>query len=206
MRDSMVPQVCEEKAMCNGRAYFACGSIVQSARSGRIASHRGVAQGFTLIEILVVMVIVAVLAVAVSIGIATAGGERHLSREAERFQALVSYACTRAELSGHEIGLRVDENGYAFTRLALDGWQADEQEGELRPRRWLSGMQVSMRRDGREMRVGGDAGQPPQIICFSSGELTPFVVRLALGDVPVRYELSGRSDGRVTLERVEGRP
>lgn len=163
-------------------------------------------QGFTLIEILVVMVIVGVLALAVSIGVATAGGERQLSREAERFQALISYACTRAELSGREIGLRLNESGYAFTRLALDGWQADEQEGELRPRLWLRGMQVSLRRDGREVLVSDNADQPPQIICYSSGELSPFFVRLALGDVPVRYELTSVADGRVTLDRVAVNP
>jgi general secretion pathway protein H len=158
--------------------------------------------GFTLIEILVVLVIVGVLALAVSIGVATAGGERQLTREAERFQALVGYACTRAELSGREIGLRVDATGYAFTMLGLDGWMADEQLGELRPRQWVRGMAVEMLRDGREMRIADTAGEPPQIVCFSSGELSPFVLRLGLGDVVARYELRGRVDGRIALDRV----
>jgi len=158
--------------------------------------------GFTLIEILVVLVIVGVLALAIGIGIATAGGERQLAREAERLQALVTYACTRAELSGREIGVRVDAEGYAFTMLGLDGWMADEQQGELRPRRWVRGLGVEMLRDGRPMRAADAAGETPQIVCFSSGELSPFVLRLALGDVATRYELSGRADGRIGLQRT----
>lgn len=163
-------------------------------------------RGFTLIEILVVLVIVGVLALAVSIGIATVGGERQLTREAERFQALVAHACTRAELGGREIGLRLDDQGYAFTRLGFEGWTSEAEEGELRPRQWVQGMRVELRRDGRELRLDEGARDLPQIICFSSGELSPFVLRLALGDVETRYELSGHPDGRVTLDRVAARP
>lgn len=161
------------------------------------------ANGFTLIEILVVLVIIGVLALAVTIGVASAGGERQLTREAERFQALVAYACTRAELSGREIGIRVDARGYAFTMLGLDGWAAEEQQGELRPRAWVRGLGVELLRDGSELRFSGDAAALPQIICFSSGELSPFVLRLVLGDVTARYELKGRGDGRIELNRAE---
>lgn len=160
-----------------------------------------VCRGFTLIEILVVLVIVGVLALAVTIGIASAGGERQLTREAERFQALVAYACTRAELSGHEIGVRVDVQGYAFVMLGLDGWTSAAQQ-ELRPRKWIHGLAASMLREGREIRLADGDDALPQIVCFSSGELSPFLLRLQLGDVVARYELSGRSDGRIDLRAV----
>ena len=152
-----------------------------------------------------VLVIVGVLALAVTIGIASAGGERQLTREAERFQALLAYACTRAELSGRNIGVRVDAQGYAFTMLGLDGWAAEEQQGELRPRAWVRGLGIELLRDGRELGFSENSGPLPQIICFSSGELSPFVLRLVLGDVTSRYELSGRSDGRIELDRSERR-
>ena len=96
--------------------------------------------GFTLIEILVVVVIVGVLALAVTISIATAGGERQLARESERLQGLIDFACHQAELTGREIGLRLDGKGYAFTRLGFDGWNSDALGNELRPRDWVPGL------------------------------------------------------------------
>ncbi len=162
--------------------------------------------GFTLIEILVVVIIVAVLALAVTISIATVGGERQLARESERVQALIAHACTEAELTGREIGVRISEKGFAFTLLGFDGWIASEQKDELRIRTWLAGMQVALYRDGREMRLAEDDSQPPQIVCFSSGELSPFVLSLILGDVPKRYEVRGHADGRIDIELVDMRP
>lgn len=162
--------------------------------------------GFTLIEILVVMVIVGVLALAVTISIATAGGERQLAREAERLQALVDHACHQAELGGREIGLRIGARGYAFSLLGFDGWMASEQKDELRPRSWVPGMAVELYRDGRALRLGEDEREAPQIICFSSGELSPFLLRLQLGDVANRYDLRGEADGRVSLARTVSAP
>lgn len=162
--------------------------------------------GFTLIEILVVVVIIAVLALAVTISIATAGGERQLERESERVQALIAHACNEAELTGREIGVRISRNGYAFALLGFDGWMASEQKDELRARTWLPGLQISLYRDGSEMRLAEDEVQSPQIVCFSSGELSPFVLRLNLGDVTKRYEVRGKADGRIDIEAVEMRP
>ncbi|MEP6881999.1 MAG: type II secretion system minor pseudopilin GspH [Dokdonella sp.] len=162
--------------------------------------------GFTLIEILVVVVIIGVLALAVTLSIATAGGERQLTRESERLQALIDHACTEAELTGREIGVRVSRNGYAFSLLGFQGWMASEQKEELRPRTWIPGMQVALYRDGREMRLADDESEAPQIVCFSSGELSPFVMRLQLGDAPNRYEVRGQADGRIEVKAVALQP
>ncbi|MBN8482548.1 MAG: GspH/FimT family pseudopilin [Xanthomonadales bacterium] len=148
------------------------------------------------------LAIVGVLALAVVIGIDAAGGERQLQREGERFQALVTHACERAELGGRSVGVRVDANGFAFAMLGFDGWMADERDGELRPRRWLQGLAAELRRDGRVLGVdAADDAAGPQIVCFPSGELTPFTLRLGLGSTPGTLDVNGRPDGRVELAR-----
>ena len=152
------------------------------------------------------LVIVGVLALAVTISIASAGGERQLTRESERLQALIQYACTQAELTGREIGLRVSQQGYAFALLGFDGWLAEPQKNELRPRSWVTGLGVELYRDGRELQLARKDADVPQIVCFSSGELSPFLMRMQLGDVARRYELRGEADGRVRLSAVDLRP
>ncbi|MEZ5462572.1 type II secretion system minor pseudopilin GspH [Dokdonella sp.] len=181
--------------------------------SGDKASRRGsrfapepVVVGFSLIEILVVLVIVSVLALAVSISIASAGGERQLTREAERLQALLAHACRQAELGGREIGLRIGERGYSFSMLGFNGWTTSEREDELRPHTWVAGLRLELLRDGRPLNLADTRLESPQLVCFSSGELSPFLLRMELGDTGMRYELSGDVQGNVALRRLEIQP
>jgi general secretion pathway protein H len=156
--------------------------------------------GFTLIEILVVLLIIAVLAAALVIA---AGGssERQLANAAERFQMLLGHACGEAELTGREIGAVVAADGYTFKRLDGDLWNI--MDGELRPRRWPDGARLQFTRDGRPLELAAPERDTPQIVCFSSGELTPFALTLALGDNPLRYRLRGSDDGTLNTERIQ---
>lgn len=152
------------------------------------------------------LVIVSVLALAVSISIASAGGERQLTREAERLQALVEHACRQAELGGRDIGLRIGAEGYAFSFHGFDGWSTTDRKDELRPHTWVAGLRLVLLRDGRQVNLADSDAVSPQLVCFSSGELSPFLLRMELGDVDMRYELSGDVQGSVALKRVEIRP
>jgi len=154
-----------------------------------------------LIELLVVVVIVGVLALALTLSI---GGseERRLTREAERFQLLVGQACSQAELSGREIGVVVGDNGFSFRLLTGMEWQDAYAEGELRPRQWIEGLRAELSREGRIVDLSRASDGAPQLVCFSSGELTPFALTLALGDA-ARYRVTGADDATLKVARVE---
>lgn len=158
------------------------------------------ARGFTLIELLVVVAIIGVLALAVTLSV-RGSAERQLLREAERFQALIGQACMQAELTGREIGVVVGSNGYSFRLLTGNAWQDVANDGELRARPWVEGLRTELSREGRsvDLVAGGDA--TPQLVCFSSGELTPFALTLALGDA-ARYRVSGADDATLKTERI----
>jgi general secretion pathway protein H len=158
-------------------------------------------RGFTLIELLVVVVIVGVLALALTLSI---GGseERRLTREAERFQLLVGQACAQAELSGREIGVVVAANGFSFRLLTGTEWQDAYAEGELRPRQWIEGLRIELSREGRIVDLSRARDDAPQLVCFSSGELTSFALTLALGDA-ARYRVTGADDATLKFARVE---
>lgn len=160
-------------------------------------------RGFTLIEILVVVVILAVLASALVLS--TAGsGERRLAREAEQMRALIAYACEQAELRGREIGVSMNNGGYRFSEFERDTWQGLT-DTALRERSWLAGTSAILRRDGQPVEIAAQFPEKPQLLCFSSGELTPFRLELALGEVPVRYRLDGDPNGAVALATVADR-
>lgn len=165
---------------------------------------RASSRGFTLLEILVVVIIIGTLAAAVVLAV-DGGSARQLDREAERFRALLGQACEQAELSGRDFGVLMRDDGYAFA-TQLDGyWKPQADSGELRQRRWISGLRSVLSRDGRPLDlIAEDSREPqPQMICYASGELSPFVLQLSLGDDSVRIEGSG--DGSTQLAIAERR-
>ena len=161
-------------------------------------------RGFTLIEILVVIVILAVVAGAVTFAVGGIGGERQLAHQAEQSQALIGYACEQAELTGHSIGVGVSTQGYRFSQFDHENW-VPFGPGELRTRKWLDTTRAALSRDGRPLEVNGDFPEKPQLVCFSSGEMTPFRLELALSDLPVTYRLDGQADGDIKLVAIDAR-
>jgi len=161
--------------------------------------------GFTLIELLVVVVIVGVIAAALVIAIGSSS-ERQLSNAADQFQALLVHACNQAELTGREIGVAVSTTGYAFSRLDRDEWKAFGNDGELRARSWPTGMRIELTNADRAIALASPGHDTPQLVCFSSGEMTPFALVLGLGDATTKYRLRGTDDGTLKSERVEAAP
>lgn len=162
------------------------------------------AAGFSLIEILVVIVILAATATAVTLAISGAGGERQLARDAERLRALLGYACEQAEISGREIGVSLSSGGYRFSRSDHDAWLPPN-DGELRPRKWSVAADAVLTRDGQRVAVGADFPEKPQLVCFSSGELTAFRLDLALPESDTRQRIEGQADGRVDSRVMDRR-
>jgi general secretion pathway protein H len=161
-------------------------------------------RGFTLIELLVVVVIVAVMAGALTLAIGGVGGERKLAYQAEQTQALIRYACEQAELTGRNIGISLKRDGYRFSQFERQDWMPFG-PGELRARNWLDTTDASLGRDGRLVTIASEYPEKPQLVCFSSGELTPFVLDLRLSDLPTRYRLDGQPDGDIKIASINDR-
>jgi len=75
----------------------------------------------------------------------------------------------------------------------------------LRPRQWLAGTAPTLSRDDQSIAVVEKAPDKPQLVCFSSGELTPFRLELALADLSKRYRIDGQPDGDIKLSTLESR-
>jgi general secretion pathway protein H len=176
-------------------------SVFRRIRPMHLSSRHG---GFTLIELLVVVVIVAVIAGALTLSIGGAGGERQLAHQAEQAQALIGYACEQAELTGRNIGLSFATDGMRFSQLESDDW-VTIRSSELRQRSWLDGTSSKLTSDDHQVQIASVYPDKPQLVCFSSGELTPFRLELTLADLPIIYRLDGQPDGDVKITTVNTR-
>jgi len=178
-------------------------------------------RGFTLIEIMVVMVIVGVMIGMITLVATGNRDKRELENEARRLIAVLQMAADEAVMQNLEIGLEVDAEGYTFRGF-------DEQQ-----KRWIELPQSFLRDSSFPDSVAVDtttlgAGYTlqtkpqaspgagldddeqeeamfrPQILLLSSGESSPFTLRMSSVSSPqLAYRLVSDGVNPVTLEEPD---
>lgn len=131
-----------------------------------------VQRGFTLIEIMVVVVIAAILMGAVTISFPNTGDDL-LKEDGDRFSALISLIQDEAILQSRDMALAITESGYEFYSREGDAWEVFS-EGPFIPRQIKGLVQAKLYVEGLDVKLKPLSKTKPQIIIYSSGELTPF--------------------------------
>ena len=162
-------------------------------------------QGFTLIELIVVLLIIGVLVTA--IGFAPPSRQRQLETEADRLLALLRLAREETLLTAHETAVGFHAEGYRFYRLQGDQWQPIS-EGLLRPRTLEPDFTLSL-------YLPEDHDDPvplpwldypaqerslPRIYFLPGGELTPFELHLSVASVGQELHITGNLLGVIGLK------
>ena len=145
---------------------------------------RGLARGFTLIEILVVVVIIGVLSAGFLLSVNLAGGsDPELRKESERLFDLLSYAREQSELQTREYGVILQDDSYEFVSYDVHRgeWRSVFEDDVLRLRKLPYGLNLKLMVETRPvvLKKPQDAkDKTPQIMIFSSGDLTQFELTL----------------------------
>jgi general secretion pathway protein H len=177
---------------------------------------RAAAAGFTLVELMVVVVIIGVVIAGMLLSIGGPGRDTQLEQERDRLAALIDYVRERAALQTIEYGLRCETGGYRFvlydTRAAA--WREDPLDESLRARSLPAGLEISLSIEDRAIvlpkRTDPKAKAPvdltPQVMLFSSGELTSFKLRLARSGTGRSALLTGTAAGKLDVGEVVEQP
>jgi general secretion pathway protein H len=187
-----------------------------SRSSAGLPVLRNRAQGFTLLELLVVLLIIGIILTMAVISIGDRGNDENLTEVAQRLQALVELATQEAILQSRDLGLFFDDREYTFLSYVDGKWQKLEGDDLLRPRKVPEDVELDLLVDGLSVpdqlkNKQNDQGKPgkndkveilPQILILSSGEVTPFTLDLRAEDSPVYYTLKGTANGKISLERL----
>jgi general secretion pathway protein H len=171
--------------------------------------------GFTLVEILVVIVIIGTVLSIAMLSFGILGSDRDLQTEAKRFVALMEVAQDEAFMQGREFGIELMTAGYRFVEYdALTGQWADipgddtlrlrglpedvEFELFLEDRRILLDDDPAPFDDPKEssMRAATDV-YAPHLLVFSSGDATPFELHIWRSFDDSRVILRGDALGAV---------
>jgi len=179
--------------------------------------------GFTLLELLVVVVIVAILFTYTTLAIRSDSAEDIIKKEAQRMERLIELALEESILRGEEYGLEIYLDGYRFLRFTENQWLPLSDDKILRERELPLEMELEMSLEETEIVIelasepmaeqildldaesdDGDKDKKeikPQIYLLSSGEITPeFDVRFYITGVETSYFVKGFFDGSLKTE------
>jgi len=164
--------------------------------------------GFTLVEILVVVVVIAIVTSLAVLSIGVTGRDSQLDEESRRIEGLVGLLHERALLEGRDFGLRIEPAAYEFLvyEPRRDRWLALDQEREFRHRDLPKGLSFQLELDSRivvikpiDRTLSSDAPPPgPQVAIAASGEGTPFRLTLRRDATRAQASVDGDAIGKIT--------
>lgn len=152
------------------------------AKAVRTPSKRR--DGFTLVELMVVLVIIGLASAAVVTAIPD--GRARITDDADAFAARLVAARDLSVVAGTDVAVAIDTIGYSFVRRSGAGWQPAPGRA-LEPRRWADGTAVQTRIDS------GD-----RLVFDTTGLATPALVTLRRGSN--RASISVDAAGAVHVE------
>ena len=144
-------------------------------------------QGFTLIEIMVVITIAAIMMGAAVLAFPDSSTDR-LKEQGGRFSALISLAQDEAILQSQDLAIAVNDSGYSFYRRVDAAWVAYSDKPFV-ARLVDGGIQAEVILDGISIKLPPLKEAKPQIVIYSNGEMTPF-----------SHNLSNQEKSKYTIE------
>jgi general secretion pathway protein H len=119
--------------------------------------------GFTLLEVMVVIVIIGVLVTITTIAVGALGRDREVEDESRRFAALLTQAKEEAELQGRDVGVMVDRRGYKFYMFEARGqtWRTIKEDDFYSPRELPEDLHIRLWMEGREVELPETSPEDP---------------------------------------------
>lgn len=160
-------------------------------------------QGFTLIELMVVIVIIGILVNYVAISFGKNAPAEQLNTESERLKSLIQIAGEEALLRSSFIGVDLLEDSYAFLRLEDGVWHAMD-DNLFRQRELPQEIEITVitAQPAGDDDQGDKEKRTPEIILLNSGEMTPFDIKISSIHLDEYYRLIGNEVGELKLDRI----
>lgn len=210
------------------------GTGKQTTNSRRAVRLHLRASGFTLLEILVVIVIIGIFIGVAALSTDIVDFNTEMQREARRMESVLQLASEDAVLQSEDYGLKFYDDGYDFLVFDHTAgiWRPSEAESVLVRHMldrmlleiWVEDRKVELTAAGEELVAPADAegdedGEQsgaddedeeelrlfPDVVIYSSGEFTPFELRILNGIDPLEpaVVLSVEFDGKTEIGNDE---
>ncbi len=160
-------------------------------------------QGFTLLELLIVLVIISIVVAATALTLGTRSHDQTWRSDANILRSQIQLAQQQAIFTNQTYGLAISNKAYAFMLYQeVDNkyqWQTITQQAGLRSKQWIDTDSVNLQMNNNTISLDADDSSPtPQIIFYPSGQISPFILRL--ND---HYILQTSANNSITLGTID---
>lgn len=164
--------------------------------------HQYLQQGFTLIEILVVMILLGIVMTIAVISIGNTQSDQ-LEEDMRRLLQIARLAHEEAIIRQQTLAIKFSPHGYALQRYEAKGkiWTPLAEPAFFRPRQLDESYEIKLYQDGISVSLKEEAGGI--ILMYSSGEMTPFELDISLPDSEISYRMSGDLMGTLEIEDLQ---
>jgi general secretion pathway protein H len=173
--------------------------------------------GFTLVELMVVVVIIGLVAAGTLLSLGGSGRDSQLEQERDRLAALIEYVRERAALQTIEYGLRCEQGGFRFVMYdsRKTQWLEDPLDETLRRRTLPAGLELALAVEDHPIVLPRTAAPTmraatpdltPQVMLYSSGDLTSFTLTLSRSGTGRSAVLTGTNAGKLVVGPIIEKP
>lgn len=164
--------------------------------------------------------VVLIIGIVLTFAVLSIGGDRRgeeLGREARQFAELLRLAGEQTVMRGEEWGVQIGVDEYRFLVYTDKGWAVQEEDPLFRARALTEGTELDVELEGREVVLGANLDTDiedktdkddadtlkPTLFILSSGEISPFVMRLSAKETEQRFEVKADARGALSVETLE---
>ena len=159
-------------------------------------------QGFTLIEILVVMLLLGIVMTIAVISIGNTQSEQ-VEEDMRRLLQIVRLAHEEAIIRQQTLAIKFSPHGYNLQRYDARNkvWMPVTEPAFFQPRELDESYEIKLFQDGISVSLKEEDGG--KILMYSSGEMTPFELDVSLVDSELNYRLTGDLMGTLEIEDLQ---
>lgn len=169
--------------------------VLMKNRQRPARKSRGFAEGFTLIEILVVILIISITLTFAMLSFGDFGQKRKILATAQQFANYVKLVKEQAIIESSTLGIRINQNGYEVLRLQESNqWQPMPQSifhAHTFPKQIKSLFKTKNKKNNQ------------WIIFSATGDMTPFELKLGTSEEQNIVTLIGYTNGLIKLRTAD---
>lgn len=168
----------------------------------KLRLRRHLQQGFTLIEILVVMVLLGIVMTIAVISIGNTQSDQ-LEEDMRRLLQIVRLAHEESIIRQQTLAIKFSPHGYDLQRYEAKSkiWIPVSEPAFFQPRELDESYEIKLYQDGISVSLTEEDGG--KILMYSSGEMTPFELEVSLPDSEINYRLIGDLMGTLEIEDLQ---